>query len=180
MKSGSVITILGIDPGSRLTGYGVIKTDGQSHTYVASGCIRTPTGEMPDRLSVIYHDISEVIQQYRPEEAAIENIFICKNPSSALKLGHARGAALVALASSGLLISEYAPRLVKQAIVGYGAAQKSQVQHMICIMLKLSDVPQADAADALAVALCHAQHRAFSDGKALLLTASKRRRGRRR
>jgi crossover junction endodeoxyribonuclease RuvC len=147
--------ILGIDPGSRITGYGIIKSDGVRHVYVASGCVLT-TGEMSLRLGQIFSGISQVIQQYLPHEVAIEEVFVNRNVSSALKLGQARGAAIVAAASQTLSVAEYSTRRVKQTVVGYGNADKLQVQHMVKCLLNLSGKIAADAADALAVALCHA------------------------
>lgn len=158
--------ILGIDPGSRLTGYGVIRLAGSQVTYLGSGCInvvRSLKGEtepsLADKLKVIHDGVVELIQQFQPTEFAIEQVFMARNPDSALKLGQARGAAIVAAAVAGLPVAEYAARLVKQAVVGTGAADKQQVQHMVMALLKLTQKPQADAADALAVALCHAHMR---------------------
>lgn len=154
--------ILGIDPGSRITGYGVISTTGSRHTFLGCGCIKTQGDCMANRLHQIYTGLCEVIQTYQPDECSIEQVFMNKNANSALKLGQARGAALVALASQGVLIAEYTPRAIKQAIVGYGGAEKNQVQHMVKVLLNLSKTPQADASDALAIALCHANSRGIS------------------
>jgi crossover junction endodeoxyribonuclease RuvC len=151
--------ILGIDPGSRITGYGIISSEGSKHHYLASGCVRVQTGSVSERLQQIFSGLQEVISEYRPAESAIEQIFMHQNAGSALKLGQARGVAIVAAAHAGLSIAEYSARQVKQAVVGYGAAKKDQVQHMVKILLNLSGTPQADAADALAIALCHAQSR---------------------
>lgn len=151
--------ILGVDPGSRITGYGIIQVIGKHSQYVASGCIRLETYPMPQRLTCIYQSLQSLITQYAPEEAAVEEIFFARNAESALKLGQARGAAIVAAANLGLSVWEYSTRKVKQAIVGTGAASKQQVQHMICTLLKLKEAPQLDATDALAVALCHAHTR---------------------
>ncbi|MEH6533834.1 crossover junction endodeoxyribonuclease RuvC [Photobacterium frigidiphilum] len=148
--------ILGIDPGSRITGYGVIRQVGRNLEYLGSGCIRTSFEDIPGRLKQIYAGVSEVITQFQPDMFAIEEVFMGKNASSALKLGQARGSAIVAAVNADLPVSEYAARLIKQAVVGTGAADKAQVQHMVCSVLKLSSKPQADAADALAVAICHA------------------------
>lgn len=147
--------ILGIDPGSRITGFGLIKVDGKTCKYIASGCIKVPTGEIPERLKQIYDGITTIIEQYQPTEAAIEKIFMCKSADSALKLGQARGVAMVAIAGQDLTVNEYSALQVKQAVVGYGKADKLQVQHMVKTILKLPAAPQADAADALAIALCH-------------------------
>lgn len=152
--------ILGIDPGSRITGYGVIKTEQSRYHYLASGCVRTTAaGSLADRLREIFAGISEIVQRYRPDTAAIEQVFVQHNIASALKLGQARGAAITAIASGFIEVAEYSPRQIKQAVVGYGAADKEQVQHMIQRLLNLSAMPPADAADALAVALCHAHTR---------------------
>ncbi|RUO74398.1 crossover junction endodeoxyribonuclease RuvC [Pseudidiomarina sediminum] len=156
--------ILGIDPGSRYTGYGVIRQQGSTLSYIASGCINAAgTAKHPlvlaDKLKIIHDGVQELIAQFQPTEFAIEQVFMARNPDSALKLGQARGAAIVAAACAGLPVAEYAARLVKQAVVGTGAADKTQVQHMVVAMLKLSHRPQADAADALAVAMCHAHSR---------------------
>ena len=147
--------VLGIDPGSRLTGYGVIDASERSLTYVASGCIRTGSGDFPERLAEIYRGVVEVIETHRPSVRSIEQVFVAKNPSSALKLGQARGVAIAAAVAQSLPVHEYAPRQVKQAVVGTGSAGKEQIQHMVTAILKLPGTPSADAADALAIALCH-------------------------
>lgn len=147
--------ILGIDPGSRITGYGVIKQTGSKTTYLGSGCIRVQGDELASRLKQIYSGVSEIINQFQPDTFAIEQVFMAKNPDSALKLGQARGAAIVAATNHELPVSEYSARQIKQAVVGKGGAEKTQVQHMVTYLLKLPSTPQADAADALAVALCH-------------------------
>lgn len=149
--------ILGIDPGSRFTGYGVIDVRGDRATAVHYGVIKAGTGEFPERLGIIFRGIRDVVVEYRPTEVAVENVFVSKNASSALKLGQARGAAICAAICEELPVAEYSPRSVKQAIVGKGSADKVQVQHMVCVLLQLRDKLQEDAADALAVALCH-QH----------------------
>lgn len=148
--------ILGIDPGSRVTGYGVISSVAGKSEYVASGCIRIAGDHLPDRLQQIYEGVTEVIRIYTPQEMAIEQVFMAKNADSALKLGQARGAAIVAGVSQNLPVAEYAARTIKQAVVGKGGADKTQVQHMVCSILRLPGTPQADAADALAIAICHA------------------------
>lgn len=152
--------VLGIDPGSRVTGYGVIQvdeeTDGSKQIYVASGCIRTEsTASLAYKLKEIFSGINEIIDQYQPTEFAIEKIFMARSAESALKLGHARGVAMLAGVNHGLPVSEYEARKVKQAVVGTGAATKEQVQHMVQTLLKLPGKPQSDAADALAIAICH-------------------------
>ncbi|MFT4995162.1 MAG: crossover junction endodeoxyribonuclease RuvC [Paraglaciecola sp.] len=147
--------ILGIDPGSRITGYGVIKQLGGKFEYLGSGCIRMQGDELASRLHQIFNGVSEIINQFQPTTFAIEQVFMAKNPDSALKLGQARGAAIVAATVMHLPVSEYSARQIKQSVVGKGNAEKAQVQHMVTHILKLSATPQADAADALAVALCH-------------------------
>lgn len=147
--------ILGIDPGSRLTGYGIIKQVGAKTEYLGSGCIRMQGDELAPRLKQIFDGVSEIIAQFRPTEFAIEQVFLAKNPDSALKLGQARGAAIVAATCQNLPVAEYSARQIKQSVVGKGNADKTQVQHMVTHLLKLTASPQADAADALAVALCH-------------------------
>lgn len=149
--------ILGIDPGSRITGFGVIESDGNRHRYVASGCIRMAELPLPERLQRIYAGIAEIVATYHPEQSAIEQVFLAKNPDSALKLGQARGAAIVALMNHSLPVAEYSARQVKLAVVGRGAALKEQVQHMVVNLLSLTKAPPADAADALAIAITHAQ-----------------------
>ncbi len=149
--------ILGIDPGSCKTGYGVIQTLSGRVNYVASGVIRIDTVlSLPERLKVIFDAVSEIILMHQPQEFAIEQVFMAKNASSALKLGQARGSAIVAAVNHDLPVSEYEARKVKQAIVGTGSADKLQVQQMVKTLLKLDQSPQEDAADALAVAMCHA------------------------
>ncbi|MCL1142600.1 crossover junction endodeoxyribonuclease RuvC [Shewanella gaetbuli] len=147
--------ILGVDPGSRITGYGLIECVGRKQTYIGSGCIRTQSDELPLRLQQIYAGLTEIIKQYQPEQFAIERVFMAKNADSALKLGQARGAAIVAATCANLPVAEYSATQIKSAVVGTGRAQKAQVQHMITQLLKLPAAPQADAADALAVAMCH-------------------------
>ncbi|MDP3559658.1 MAG: crossover junction endodeoxyribonuclease RuvC [Legionellaceae bacterium] len=149
--------ILGIDPGSRVTGYGVIISEKGQPRYVESGCIRMKSTDLSQRLMQIYNSITELMQMHQPDYFAIEQVFVQHNPRSALVLGHARGAALVAAAQHGVPISEYSARMVKQSLVGYGAAEKTQVQHMVKSMLSLNKAPPADAADALAIAICHGQ-----------------------
>ena len=147
--------ILGIDPGSRITGYGVIRQQGSKFEYLGSGCIRVAGDELAARLKQIFDGVTEIILQFRPTSFAIEQVFMAKNPDSALKLGQARGAAIVAATQHQLPVAEYSARQIKQSVVGKGSAEKTQVQHMVTHLLKLPATPQADAADALAVALCH-------------------------
>ena len=151
--------IIGIDPGSRLTGYGVIDVVGSKISYVTSGIIRLPEGALPERLKIIFDWVSQIIGQYQPQEMGIEEVFVATNAGSALKLGQARGAAIVAGVQAQLPVGEYSARSVKKSVVGTGAADKTQVQMMIVQMLKLSQSPAEDAADALAVAICHANSR---------------------
>ena len=149
--------ILGIDPGSRKTGFGIINVIGSKSEYVTSGVIRMKdTDELPQRLKVIFDSLTQIIERYCPQEMAIEQVFMAKNAASALKLGQARGAAIVAATAQNVPVSEYEARKVKQSVVGNGAADKLQVQHMVKTLLRLPGAPQEDAADALAVALCHA------------------------
>lgn len=148
--------ILGIDPGSRKTGFGVIERIGGKVAYITSGVIRVPEGSLPERLKVIFDAITQIVQQQSPDVVAVEQIFMAKNASSALKLGQARGAAITAAVVQDLPVYEYEARKVKQSVVGTGAADKAQVQHMVKALLRLPGTPQEDAADALAVALCHA------------------------
>lgn len=152
--------ILGIDPGSRVTGYGLINAVGNKLEYVGCGCIRTQTQDLPQRLQIIHAELLKVIEQFSPQQSAVEEVFMGRNASAALKLGQARGAAMVACLSSGLPVAEYSPRKVKQAVVGNGAADKAQVQHMVKALLSISDNIAEDAADALAVAICHANTQA--------------------
>ncbi|MGB1157937.1 MAG: crossover junction endodeoxyribonuclease RuvC [Porticoccaceae bacterium] len=147
--------IIGIDPGSRRTGYGIIDITGSNISYVSSGIIRLPEGGLPSRLKLIFDGISQLLDQYQPETMAVEDVFFARDPKAALKLGQARGAAIVAGVNAQLPLSEYSARSVKQAVVGTGAADKKQVQMMVTSLLKLAEAPAEDAADALAVAICH-------------------------
>jgi crossover junction endodeoxyribonuclease RuvC len=147
--------IMGIDPGSRKTGFGLVNWAGGQYEYVTSGVIRVPEVSLPERLKVIFDGVTSLIEQYMPQEFAIEQVFMAKNAGSALKLGQARGAAIVAAVNHEVPVFEYEARKVKQAVVGSGAADKLQVQHMVKTLLKLPAAPQEDAADALAIALCH-------------------------
>ncbi|MEE4136318.1 MAG: crossover junction endodeoxyribonuclease RuvC [Desulforhopalus sp.] len=149
--------ILGIDPGSRVTGYGLVDADRGRLLFVACGVVKTTARQpLAYRLNEIFEGINEVVQLHRPVIAAVEEVFLATNPRSALKLGHARGAAVVAAMQNGLTVYDYSPRAIKKGVVGYGQAGKSQVQHMVRVLLGLSGAPSADAADALAVAICHA------------------------
>ncbi|WP_145010037.1 crossover junction endodeoxyribonuclease RuvC [Pseudomonas oryzihabitans] len=166
--------VLGIDPGSRLTGFGVVRDTGRGCEYVASGCIRTGNGPLPERLQIVYRGVRDVIAQYGPVTMGIEQVFMARNADSALKLGQARGAAIVAGAEGGLEICEYTASQVKQAVVGNGGADKQQVMLMVMHLLRLTEKPQIDASDALAIALCHAHTRQSLVPHGLLAT---RRRG---
>ena len=147
--------ILGIDPGSITVGYGIVQHSKGVAVYVASGCIKIGKLDWPDRLKHIYLDLTHLIEKYAPQQVAIEKVFVHKNADSALKLGQARGVAIAAAACQNLTLAEYSARQVKQAVVGYGNADKLQVQQMVKNILNLNAAPATDAADALAVALCH-------------------------
>ncbi|PMS23177.1 crossover junction endodeoxyribonuclease RuvC [Trinickia dabaoshanensis] len=148
--------ILGIDPGLRVTGFGVIEQVGQRLTYVTSGVIRTADGDLPSRLGTIFDGVSALIRQHAPDQSAIEKVFVNVNPQSTLLLGQARGAAICGLVSGGVPVAEYTALQLKQAVVGYGRATKEQMQQMVVRLLSLSGVPGTDAADALGMAICHA------------------------
>jgi crossover junction endodeoxyribonuclease RuvC len=173
---GARIRILGIDPGLRVTGFGVLDRAGQELSYVTSGCIRTPGGELSDRLKAILDGLNEVIAGCKPAQVALEKVFVNVNPQSTLLLGQARGTAICAAVINGLPVSEYTALQVKQAVVGNGHAGKEQVQEMVKRLLKLAGNPNPDAADALACAICHAHG---GQGLGRLATAGYRmRRGR--
>jgi len=156
---GTGVRILGLDPGTRATGYGVIEKRENRFFFVTCGVIRTSAKTpLPDRLREIHAGVTEVIKEYGPSQAAVEDIFTAVNPRSALKLGHARGVIILAAMEHDLPVHEYSPRSVKQSVTGYGQAPKEQIQHMVRILLNLSAAPSHDAADALAIALCHANH----------------------
>ena len=150
--------IIGIDPGSRCTGFGVIDSDGLRHNYVTSGHINIEGDELPERLGCIFNEISRIIEQWQPQTMGVEQVFVNKNVDSALKLGQARGAAICAGINAQLDVGEYTPRAIKKAVVGNGSADKEQIQQMMKLLLKLDFVPQSDEADGLAIALCHANH----------------------
>jgi len=164
------VRILGIDPGLRHTGWGVIEAEGARLSYVASGAIHPPTeGELAFRLRTLHEALGAVIALHEPDEAAVEETFVNRDPQSALKLGHARGVALVVPALAGLEVSEYSANLVKKTVVGAGHALKPQVAMMVKVLLPRSEAQGSDAADALAVAICHAQHRVARKREAMLL-----------
>ena len=147
--------VLGIDPGSRITGFGVIDIDRGKLQYVTSGCIRMKDKDLPARLKTIFEGVSEVIDSTSPEFMAVEEVFVSRNARSALVLGQARGAAISAGVNKGLPMGEYTALQIKKSVVGYGQADKAQVQHMVKSILALGGLPQEDAADALACAICH-------------------------
>lgn len=148
--------IIGIDPGSRRTGFGIVNACGTRVAYVTSGVIRLPEADLPERLGVIFANVRELIACHHPAQMAVEEVFLARDPRAALRLGQARGAAIVAGVQAGLPVAEYSARTVKKAVVGIGAATKTQVQQMIMRLLELPVAPAEDAADALAVAICHA------------------------
>lgn len=155
-----MIRILGIDPGSVRTGWGIVDSDGRSSRHVAHGCIALGDAPLPERLGRIYRELVVVIAEHGPAEMGVEEVFVANNPKSALKLGQARGAAICAGVEANLVVAEYSARSVKQNIVGTGGAGKEQIQHMVNVLLALDgEALQADAADALAVALCHGHAR---------------------
>ena len=171
----SPIRILGVDPGLRITGFGVIEKTGNKLAYLASGCIKTDAKtSLPTRLGAIHAGLRELVAQYQPDQAVVEIVFVNVNPQSTLLLGQARGAAITALVSSGLDVAEYTALQVKQAVVGNGHADKTQVQHMVRRLLSLSGDPSPDAADALACAICHAHG---STGLAAMAGIGTRKRG---
>lgn len=152
----SAVKVLGIDPGTRSTGYGVVETVQGRIAYIASGCIRPAAGAMAERLGEIQAGVGELIAAHGANQLAIEEVFMSRNPQAALKLGQARGVAMATAVAAGLAVFEYAPRTVKKAVVGTGGATKAQVQHMVRILLNLRGGRlAADAADALAIAICH-------------------------
>ena len=172
--------ILGIDPGSRITGFGLVDSQANRLAYIASGNIKVSGDGLPQRLGNIFAAIDEVISRHAPQQVGIENVFMSRNADSALKLGQARGAAICAAHRAGLEIAEYAPREIKQAIVGSGGASKEQVQHMVKRLLGISQDLQADEADGLAIAICHAQFYESRKSSGIDPALLKRRRSRRR
>lgn len=150
--------VMGIDPGSNITGWGVVESRGASLHHIASGAIRPPRTDISERLLVIFEKIREAIRDNRPDAIAVEKVFVARNAHSALTLGQARGAALVACGDLCDLVVEYSALEIKQAVVGRGRADKRQVQHMMRVLLGLREAPQADIADALACAVCHINH----------------------
>jgi crossover junction endodeoxyribonuclease RuvC len=155
--------ILGVDPGTAITGYGVLESDGDDLKVIAYGAITTPADwSMPDRLEHVYLELTSLIEKYHPSDAVVEKLFFSKNVRTALSVGQARGVALLAAAQARLDIHEYTPLQIKQAVVGYGRAEKNQIQQMVKMLLQLDVIPQPDdAADALAIAICHAHSARF-------------------
>ena len=172
--------ILGIDPGSRITGFGLIDNQVNRIDYIDSGHIKVIGDSLPQRLGFIFAAVDEVIRNHKPEQMGIESVFMARNADSALKLGQARGAAICAAHQAGLEIAEYAPREIKQAVVGSGAGSKEQVQHMVKRLLGIRQELQADEADGLAIAICHAQFYATQQKTGIDSSLLKRRRSRRR
>ncbi|MCF8150643.1 MAG: crossover junction endodeoxyribonuclease RuvC [Sulfuritalea sp.] len=169
------IRILGIDPGLRSTGFGVIDITGSTLSYVASGCIKSDAaGTLPQRIKTLLDGLVEIIATYQPQQAAVEIVFVNVNPQSTLLLGQARGAAISALVTANLPVAEYTALQVKQAVVGHGKAAKEQVQQMVARLLNLPGIPSTDAADALACAIAHAHG---GQGMGALATLGKRVRG---
>ncbi len=162
-RTPKTLRILGIDPGSRATGYGIIDQSGNRMIFISCGVIRPDLKKtFSSRLLEIHSGISEVIETFSPDRVAIEDVFVSINPGSALKLGHARGVLMLAAMQHHLEIHEYSARKVKQAVVGYGQASKEQIQQVVRVLLNLSATPSQDAADGLAIALCCANHVVFS------------------
>jgi len=152
--------ILGIDPGTRITGYGIIDVEGNRLRHVDNGIIKTRSSDpLPLRLKTIYDGLSTILKEFSPQAVAVEQVFLAKNPRAALTLGHARGTAVLCAVNLGLEVHEYSALQVKSAVVGYGHAAKQQVQQMVKALINLPEVAQEDAADALAVAICHANSR---------------------
>ncbi|MEE9320205.1 MAG: crossover junction endodeoxyribonuclease RuvC [Granulosicoccus sp.] len=174
-RSKGLVRVMGIDPGSVVTGYGIIETDGSRSFHVTHGHIRVKGDTFAEKLGFIHAELSTVIAEWRPLEVAIEQVFMSNNPMSALKLGQARGAAITAVVSQQIPVSEYAARAVKQVVTGSGSADKQQVQTMVRAMLQVDKVLQVDAADGLAIALCHAHSR---NRVALNIAPRRRTRGR--
>jgi crossover junction endodeoxyribonuclease RuvC len=152
-----MVRVIGVDPGTAITGWGIIEGDGNDLAMLAAGVITTPAGSpLPHRLQTIYRELTDIIARWQPETAALEELFFSKNAKTALAVGHGRGAAMLALANADLTITEYKPLEIKQAITGHGGADKRQMQQMVKLLLSLDDIPRPDdAADALAVAICH-------------------------
>lgn len=155
MSRPRALRIAGVDPGSRITGYGIVDFRGDRFVHVANGCLRIRGDDLGDRLGQIFDGLGAVLSEHGPAEMAVERVFVHRNPDSALKLGQARGAALLAGVTREIPVFEYMPNQIKQAITGRGHAAKEQIQHMVRVLLGLAQAPQSDAADALAIAICH-------------------------
>ena len=156
--------LIGFDPGLRQTGWGVIESDGNRLSHIANGAVKTnPSADLALRLAELHDGLVEIIEHFAPVEAAVEETFVNKNPASTLKLGQARGVVMLVPAKAGVAVSEYTPNLIKKSIVGSGHAAKEQIQMMVSTLLPGTDIANADAADALAVAICHAHHRASAE-----------------
>jgi crossover junction endodeoxyribonuclease RuvC len=173
------VKVFGIDPGSERTGYGCVETDGSRHRLVGCGAIATsPRAAFPDKLLAIHDRLEALLAEWRPDAVAVENIFYATNVRTALKLGHARGVAILAAVEAGLPVAEYTPAEIKRAVVGYGRAEKHQIQEMVRLLLGLARVPSpTDAADALAVAICHVHARGSETTAALFADARRAARG---
>ncbi len=152
--------VLGIDPGSRVTGYGVVESDGVHSRHLGSGCIRTASGDFTRRLGEIFRGVGAILSEWQPQEVAVEQVFVSRNAASALKLGQARGAVISAVVMAELPVFEYTPAAVKQGLVGNGRAEKEQVLHMVQVILGMQGRMALDESDALAIALCHAHSQA--------------------
>lgn len=160
------VRILGIDPGLRVTGFGIIEKEGSRLSYIASGTVKSGEGELPERLGALFSGLTAVLKEHQPQQVAIEKVFVNVNPQSTLLLGQARGSAIVAAVNQGLSVSEYTALQIKQAVVGNGHADKKQVQDMVKRLLSLTKAPAADPADALACAICHAHsHSQVAQGR---------------
>ena len=168
----NAIRIIGVDPGSRSTGYGIVDTDGIRLVHVASGFVRAGEGDLSGRLRRIFEELGAIIDVHTPSEFVIEKVFMHRNPSSALKLGQARGVAILAGAMRSMSVHEYSPNEVKQAVTGKGHALKEQIQYMTKVLLALRELPQTDQADALAVAICHAHMRTTVARRVRVLAAA--------
>ncbi|NND89908.1 MAG: crossover junction endodeoxyribonuclease RuvC [Granulosicoccus sp.] len=177
---GRLVRVLGIDPGSVITGYGLIESDGARSFHLAHGHIRVKGNSFAEKLGHIHAALGEVIIEWKPQEVAIEQVFLSNNAMSALKLGQARGAAITAAVSRQLLVAEYAPRLVKKVVTGSGSADKKQVQTMVRALLQIVSAVQVDAADGLAIAICHAHSRRAPGVESLARRRRSRGRGLRR
>ena len=166
MKTNDLVRIIGIDPGLRRTGWGVIESDGVRLSYVASGYVSSDNDDvLAYRLREIFEGVTSVIASFKPREAAVEETFVNNNPRATLKLGQARGMALLAPALKGLRVAEYPPNLIKKSVVGAGHAEKQQIQMMVKLLLPKAKFENADEADALAIAICHANHRSSPEAK---------------